>query len=430
MTATAPVPEPLRQNRFARYPKTTLCVTVTVILVLIELASYLVIVAKGHRDLRFQYRYNRILSGYTVFQNVPNHSFRTSAIKSDPAEPDPVLDEHGFLADGPVSREKPKGTFRIFLVGGSTAFGAGQNVRYHAVHPYPDGLYSYPSSIAGRLKAVLERRNPPTRYEVINAAGFERRIHQSFLQYLESLTQYRPDLIIDFEGMNDVYSVASGTPFADVEQQLPFYAELYQRPQSLLNYSATYYVLSTAYEKWINRRRSAEPAPTKDAPAGAGESRGGSKQSGEAGRDAYEKQKDRYERNAERLLQILRQYFAVLKTDGQRSLFVLQPLLGRTKVNKRLSETERQFAAVMVPAAADSRTPLDENALLLAYFYDDYLSAAFGKTAQQFGVPYLDMNAEIAGLGPDVEFYTDYCHLTPAGNQRVAEILARAILAK
>ncbi|HUE17060.1 MAG TPA: SGNH/GDSL hydrolase family protein, partial [Planctomycetaceae bacterium] len=214
MTATAPVPEPLRQNRFARYPKTTLCVTVTVILVLIELASYLVIVAKGHRDLRFQYRYNRILSGYTVFQNVPNHSFRTSAIKSDPAEPDPVLDEHGFLADGPVSREKPKGTFRIFLVGGSTAFGAGQNVRYHAVHPYPDGLYSYPSSIAGRLKAVLERRNPPTRYEVINAAGFERRIHQSFLQYLESLTQYRPDLIIDFEGMNDVYSVASGTPFA------------------------------------------------------------------------------------------------------------------------------------------------------------------------------------------------------------------------
>jgi lysophospholipase L1-like esterase len=430
MTADFPVPEPLRRNRFARYPKTTLCVTVVVILVLIELASYLVIVAKGHRDLRFQYRYNRILSGYTVFQNVPNHSFRTSAIKSDPAEPDPVLDEHGFLSDGPVSREKPKGTFRIFLVGGSTAFGAGQNVRYHAVHPYPDGLYSYPSSIAGRLKAVLERRNPQTRYEVINAAGFERRIHQSFLQYLESLTQYRPDLIIGFEGMNDVYSVASGTPFADVEQQLPFYAELYHRPQSLLNYSATYYVLSTAYEKWINRRRSAEPAPTAGAPAGTDPSHAGSKHPGEAGREAYEKQKDRYQRNAERLLQILRQYFSVLKTDGQRSLFVLQPLLGRTKVNKRLSDTERQFAAVMVPAAADSRTPLDENALLLTYFFDDYLSAAFSKTAQQFGVQYLDMNAEIAGLGPDVEFYTDYCHLTPQGNQRVAEILARAILAK
>jgi lysophospholipase L1-like esterase len=432
--ANGPLPEPLRRNRFARYPKTTLCVTVLVILALFELVSYVVILAKGHRDLRFQYRYNRILSGYTVFQNVPHHSFRTSAIKSDPTEPDPVLDEHGFLSDGPVSREKPKGTFRIFLVGGSTAFGAGQNVRYHSVHSYPDGLYSYPSSIAGRLKAILERRNSQTRYEVINAAGFERRIHQSFLQYLESLSQYQPDLIISFEGMNDVYSIASGTPFADVGEQLPFYADLYHRPQSLLNYSATYYVLSTAYEKWINRRRSAEPAPSDGAPAGVGHSRSESPQpASQAGRDVYEKQyekqKDHYQRNADRLLQILRQYFAVLKTDGQRAFFVLQPLLGRARVNKRLSETERQFAAVMVPAAADSKTPLEENALLLAYFFDDYLSAAIKKTAERFGVSYIDMNAEISGLGPEVEFYTDYCHLTPEGNQRVAEILARSILA-
>lgn len=425
-----PLPERLRQNRFARYPKTTLLATVVIVLVLIELASYVVIVAKGHRDLRFQYRYNRILSGYTVFQNVPNHSFRTSAIKSDVNEPDPVLDGHGFLSDRPVKLDKPQGTFRIFLVGGSTAFGAGQNVRYHAVHPYPDGLYSYPASIAGRLKAVLERANPRMHYEVINAAGFERRIHQSFLQYLESLSQYRPDLIINLEGMNDVYSIASGTPFADVEQQLPFYAELYGRPNSPLNYSATYYVLSTAYEKWINRSRSAEPGPAASAPSGAGESRAGSPQSGgQAGRDLYEKQKARYQHNADRLLQILRQYFAVLKTDGQRSLFVLQPLLARTRVNKRLSDIERRLAAVMVPASADSGTPLDENALLLAYFYDGYLSAAFAKTAKEFGVAYLDLNAEIAGLGPDFEFYTDYCHLTPQGNQRVAEILARKILA-
>jgi hypothetical protein len=231
--------------------------------------------------------------------------------------------------------------------------------------------------------------------------------------------------------MNDVYSIASGTPFADVAQHLPFYAHLYEKPNSILNYSATYYVLSTAYEKWINRRRSAEPAPTETAPAAAGDSHASAQKPGSpVGRDAYEKNKARYEHNAERLLQILRQYFAVLKTDKQRTLFVLQPLLGRTKVNKKLSETERKLAAVMVPAAADSRTPVDENALLLAYFYDDYLSDAFRTTAEQFGIPYVDLNAEIGGLGPDVEFYTDYCHLTPQGNQLVAEILARQILAK
>ena len=423
-------PEPLRHNRFARYPKTTLCVTVAVVLALIELACYLVIVLKGHRELRFQYPYNRILSGYTVFQNVPGHSFRTSAIKSDPAEPDPVLDEHGFLCDGPVRPEKPKGVFRIFLVGGSTAFGAGQNVRYHGVHPYPDGLYSYPSSIAGRLKAALKSRNPGMSYEVINAAGFERRIHQSFLQYLETLSQFHPDLIINLEGMNDIYSIASGTPFADVECELPFYADLYRRPRSLLNYSATYYVLSTAYEKWINRRRSAEPAPTDVQPGKAGRSLSdASPPAGRAGRDAYEKQQDRFHHNAQRLLKIVHEYFAVLQADKQRCLFVLQPLLGRTESTSGFRKRSR-LAAVMVPAAADSRTPLDENALILTYFFDDDLSAALGKAAAQFGVPYVDMNAEIAGLGPEVEFYTDYCHLTPDGNQRVAEILARKILGK
>jgi len=426
-----PAAAPARRNRFARYPKTTLCVTVLVLLGLIELGCYLLIVFKGHRDLRFQYPYNRILSGYTVFQNVPGHSFRTSAIKSDPAEPDPILDEDGFLHDGPVMRDKPPGTFRIFLMGGSTAFGAGQNIRYHSVHPYPDGLYAYPSSIAGRLQSYLQEHDPRAHYEVINAAGFERRIHQSLIQYIETLSQFQPDLIINLDGMNDVYSLVTGTPFADVEQQLPFYVELYQGQRSLLKYSSTYYVLLTAYSKWVNRQRSAEPAPTAPAESARAESSpaASSKAQADPGHAYYERSKHRYVKNAERLLQIVRQYFAVLKADHTPSIFVLQPLLNRAKVNKHLSDVERKLAGVMVPAGADASAAVDQCALLLTYFYDDFLSDAFRKAAKEYGVEYLDINAEIASLGPDVEFYTDYCHLTLEGNRRVAEILGRAILA-
>ncbi len=66
---------------------------------------------------------------------------------------------------------------------------------------------------------------------------------------------------------------------------------------------------------------------------------------------------------------------------------------------------------------------------MLEYFFDDFLSAALRKAAKEYGVEYLDLNAEIASLGPDVEFYIDYCHLTLDGNRRVAEILGKAILA-
>jgi lysophospholipase L1-like esterase len=301
------------------------------------------------------------------------------------------------------------------------------------VSSYPDGVYAYPSSIAGRLKAYLEQHKPGARYEVINASGFERRIHQSFIQYVQSLAKFHPDVIVNLEGMNDVYSIASGTPFEDVEQQLPFYVDLYRRPHSPLNYSATYYVLSTAYEKWINRRGGAAATDTAETTPRPAESQ--TRMSGPSGKEEkaapppeYEKKLADYRRHCEPLLRVLREYFAVLKADQTRCIFALQPLLHRRKVNKQLSPTEQRLFAVMAPQAATSAAPPDEHTLLLMYFYDDFLSGAIKKIAGEYGVSYVDVNAEITGLGPDAELYTDYCHLTPEGNRRVAEILGRVVL--
>ncbi len=119
----------------------------------------------------------------------------------------------------------------------------------------------------------------------------------------------------------------------------------------------------------------------------------------------------------------------MLKADRTPSLFVLQPLLNRKRENKRLSDIERKLAEVMVPTESGTSAAVDQCALVLEYFYDEYLSAALRKTAEEYGVEYLDLNAEIASLGSDVEFYVDYCHLTFDGNRRVAEILGKAILA-
>jgi hypothetical protein len=202
---------------------------------------------------------------------------------------------------------------------------------------------------------------------------------------------------------------------------------LYERPSSWLNYSATYYVLSRGYEKWLSRREQ-EPAPVPAAGVhGDAAGKTDARPRAEPGRDAYQLNKDRYRRNAEPLLQIVRQYFAVLQADHTQCLFVLQPLLLRRGVNKRLSQIERSFTGVLVPGG---NAVLGDEALLLSYFYDEFLSSALAETAQKFGIGYLDMNREISHLGPDVELFTDYCHLTPQGNQYVAEILARAIVGR
>jgi lysophospholipase L1-like esterase len=283
----------------------------------------------------------------------------------------------------------------------------------------------------------LQHHNPTTHYEVINAAGFERRIHQSLIQYAETLSQFHPDLIINLDGMNDVYSLITGTPFSDIEQQLPFYVDLYHDQRSWLRYSSTYYVLSTAYSKWVNRQRSSEPSPGANVAAtdGASTAQTADPPAAQVGAETrspqatYEWSKEHYKQNAARLLQIVRQYFAVLSADHQPSMFVLQPLLNRTQHNKQLSETERKFAKLMVPAATGASGAVDDSGLLLAYFFDDYFSDALRKLAKEYGVEFIDLNAEIMSIGPEVEFYTDYCHLTPEGNRRVAEILGRAILA-
>jgi hypothetical protein len=103
-------------NPFERHAKLTIAV-VLLLLGAIELGAYFIVRVPG-----FHQEYNREVSGYTVFQNNPKHQLVSQ--KSDPADPDVVVDQNGFISAGPLSLAKPEQTVRIFLMGGSAAFGA------------------------------------------------------------------------------------------------------------------------------------------------------------------------------------------------------------------------------------------------------------------------------------------------------------------
>jgi lysophospholipase L1-like esterase len=410
-------PAPVRRsNRFERHRKKTLLVVIVVLLGLVELASYAILRVKGHAERRGRYPYNRILSGYTVVKNTPNFDVGTSTIKTSDGQPSAKLDAHGFLSDGPVVMPKPAGAIRIFVVGGSMALGAGQNSRYHAAHDYPDGVFTYELSIAGQLKKFLSEKRPDATFEVITAATYERRFHQSLIAYLETISQFDPDVIVNVDGMNDVGSIATGEPYRDAEEALEQYAEMYVERESWLNTSNTYHLVSTAIDKFRVSQARAAPAISAKQPTGVERDQ------------AYAARKPRFVENSGRFLQIVDHYLAVLKADGVRPVIVLQPLLNRADANKQLSEIEKKLAAVQAPFATTSTAAVDDNLLVLERFFGDYLSAKLREHVIEQGGVYVDMNAEIAPLGPEVEFYTDYCHLTAEGNRILAETVGEQIL--
>jgi len=100
------------------------------------------------------------------------------------------INSHGFR--GPeISKEKPEHTYRIFWVGGSTAFGSGST--------------SDETAIPGFLQKKFNEANLDVRVEVINAgiSAFEsyRETH-----YIKSkLLEFEPDLFIVYDGANDAW---------------------------------------------------------------------------------------------------------------------------------------------------------------------------------------------------------------------------------
>ena len=83
--------------------------------------------------------------------------------------------------------EKPRGTYRIFCVGGSTTYG----------RPYDDA-----TSFCGWLRELLPAVDDSRRWEVINAGGVSYASYRSAL-LMEELARHEPDLFIIYSGHNE-----------------------------------------------------------------------------------------------------------------------------------------------------------------------------------------------------------------------------------
>jgi hypothetical protein len=156
---------------------------------MLELCSY--IYFKSIKN----YSNRHTLNGYELdafrnYRHVSNYTTKTH-----------TFNEHGFRRKTPVSRQKPKGIFRIFLLGGSTAFGSDAN------DGFPSLVLDDTQTISHFLEEQLNQSDHSQKYEVINAAVSGYQSHNHFVYLNQKLLDFDPDMVLFLDGHNDYYHI-------------------------------------------------------------------------------------------------------------------------------------------------------------------------------------------------------------------------------
>jgi tetratricopeptide (TPR) repeat protein len=104
-----------------------------------------------------------------------------------------------------IPADKPKGTFRIFVLGESAAMGD------------PDPAYGF----SRYLEVMLRHRYPSMKFEVVNTGSVAINSHV-LLPIAEGLSQQKPDLFIIYSGNNEVVGpYGPGTALTSSSMRLP-----------------------------------------------------------------------------------------------------------------------------------------------------------------------------------------------------------------
>ena len=140
-----------------------------------EASAHLSIVDRSQICADFKHLKKDYERGYR--QLVPNQHLQTININ-----------DQGFRGSE-ISAQKPDNTYRIFFLGGSTAFGSGST--------------SDSTTIPGYLQSMYDARDLPFEMEVINAGVGGAPSYVEYRTIKDRLLDMDPDLFIIYDGWND-----------------------------------------------------------------------------------------------------------------------------------------------------------------------------------------------------------------------------------
>lgn len=305
----------------------------------------------------------------------------------------------GFRRSAEVPVAKPAGTYRVFLMGASTAYGLG-GLWPHLQRDFE--VIDNSQTIDAYLERSLQARYPGMRVEVINAAITSTWTHHHLIYLNQKIFRYQPDMIVFLDGYNDFLFV---DPAHD-----QFAAYAYGEQSSRIMGPPT--VSSLVFQNfwWLYRKSAFVHLVTKEMRKLGGLF----KRTPKADRPAIDVDaylaglRTVFPANA---LAMVRRNTLLVRDAGIIPVVVMQPMLLLERDRPGLEGIERQL--------------FDFNVTSYAPGYEDFVRRAVpwladttGKAVTAAGGFFIDGTPIYQTATGQI--FTDYAHLTPKGNEMLA----------
>lgn len=266
----------------------------------------------------------------------------------------------------PLPPEKSPRTFRVACLGGSTTYGVGCTSDDH----------TWPAQLEQRLATMLPEDGAYDRVEVLNAGVPSYTSMESFVNLKMRVMPFEPDLVIVYHGINDAHAMMSPGFRADYSHvRGPWAVPVPSRWDVLLGWSHLYGLL-----------RGAQGVPTLH--------------------DV-----------------VTKPYLVDRPTEGG----AWKPLATWRRTLRELTALSRANGCevLLTSFAYTPRRPTEKPWIQTSGFRAiDTMNGATAEVARELGTSFADLCTVV---GQDEALFVDPVHLSNAGNQAIAEELARVI---
>jgi len=310
----------------------------------------------------------------------------------------------GFRHDGDVSLAKPEGTYRIFLMGGSTAYGLG-GLWSHIQRDFE--VIDNSETIAAFLQKDIQRALPGVVVEVVNAAITSTWTHHHLIYLNQTVLKFSPDMIVFVDGFNDYYE------YSDSHDQFSSYA--YQEQSHVIMGEPTLYTLAYTNMWWLYRKSAFAYLTFRTLRDLKRAFSSGPDNTPLNVEDTLPKLKKVFSNNA---LNMLKRISLLVESEDIEAVFVLQPMLILER-ERAMPSVERQLFEFNIESWKANYEAFSKEAVKLV--------APLAKVVvEKNGAHFVDATRIYSGA--EGQIFTDYAHLTPLGNQLLAQHIADFVI--